>query len=108
MVENLANQHKAESDGPYFMGDIKNSRVLWLKFRLFVLLGALACGIALFMFPSWRLAALLAVAIWAFCRAYYFAFYVIERYIDPTYRFAGLGSLVRYALRNRERPDSPY
>jgi hypothetical protein len=83
------------------MGDIKSVRLLWLKFGLFLLLGALACGIALFLFPDWQLAALMAVAIWAFCRAYYFAFYVIEHYIDPGYKFAGLTSVVRYALRSR-------
>jgi hypothetical protein len=76
--------------------------VLWVKFGLFVVVGLLASGIAIVLFPSLLLALLLAIAIWAFCRAYYFAFYVIERYIDPTYRFAGLGSLVRYALRNRK------
>ncbi len=31
--------------------------------------------------------------------AYYFAFYVIEHYVDPGYRFAGLWSFVRYVLR---------
>ena len=43
----------------------------------------------------------LAVGIWCFCRAYYFAFYVIEHYIDPGYKFAGLSSFVRYLLRRR-------
>jgi hypothetical protein len=89
------------------MVDIKSPHVLWIKFALFLLLGTLTFGIAVFLFPSWQLAALMAIAIWAFCRAYYFAFYVIERYIDPSYRFAGLGSLVRYALRNRKGPDAP-
>lgn len=88
------------------MADITSRRVLWLKFGLFLTLGSLAFGIALFLYPSLRLAVLMAVAIWAFCRAYYFAFYVIERYIDPGHRFAGLGSLVRYALRNRKGPDA--
>jgi hypothetical protein len=41
---------------------------------------------------------LLLVAIWAFCRAYYFAFYVIEHYVDPAYRFSGLIDFFRYAL----------
>jgi hypothetical protein len=88
------------------MGDIKSPRILRIKFALFLTLGALAFGIAVFLFPSWQLAALMAVAIWAFCRAYYFAFYVIERYIDPGFRFAGLSSLVRYALQNPKGPDS--
>jgi hypothetical protein len=42
---------------------------------------------------------LLAIAIWAFCRAYYFAFYVVEHYADPNFRFAGLVDFVRYLIR---------
>jgi hypothetical protein len=38
----------------------------------------------------------LALSVWCFCRFYYFAFYVIEHYVDPGYRFAGLWSFVRY------------
>ena len=41
---------------------------------------------------------LLGVAIWSFCRFYYFAFYVIEKYVDSSYRFAGLSSVVRYLI----------
>lgn len=88
------------------MPDIKSPRVLWLKFALFILLGLLASGLILYLHGSLQTAVLLAVAIWAFCRAYYFAFYVIEHYIDPTYRFAGLTSLIRYALRNRDKGNS--
>ena len=33
---------------------------------------------------------------WGFCRAYYFAFYVIEKYVDRRFRFSGLGSFVKY------------
>jgi hypothetical protein len=80
---------------------IKDSRLLWLKFVLFVFAGLMAVGGALLLYPGLRLALLLAIAIWSFCRAYYFAFYVIERYIDPSFRFAGLTSLVRYAVRHR-------
>jgi ZIP family zinc transporter len=43
----------------------------------------------------------------------FLAFYVIEKYIDPAYRFSGLGSLVVYIvarrrrLRRRSRLDDP-
>jgi hypothetical protein len=83
------------------MGDIQDSRLLWTKGVLFLITGLLAVAIALCLFPSVRLAVLLAIAIWSFCRAYYFAFYVIERYSDPTFRFAGLWALVRYAMQHR-------
>jgi uncharacterized membrane-anchored protein len=81
------------------MPDLTNPKLLWLKGGLFVLLGILASAILLLLHPAWTTAALLALAIWAFARAYYFAFYVIEHYIDPSYKFAGLGSVLRYALR---------
>ncbi|MCI0363116.1 MAG: hypothetical protein L0Y44_05935 [Phycisphaerales bacterium] len=86
------------------LGDIRQPRWLYIKAALLLGVGALAAGLLLLDRPSWRTAALLAVAIWAFCRAYYFAFYVIERYIDPGFRFAGLISLLRY-LRLRSKAD---
>jgi hypothetical protein len=81
--------------------DIQNPRVLWFKGSLFVLLGLMAVGTALLLFPSWQLALLFALAIWAFCRAYYFAFYVIEHYIDPSFRFAGLLSVLQYSWQKK-------
>jgi hypothetical protein len=86
------------------MGDITSKRVLYLKAGLFLALGGLAVAIALARYPDWRLAALMAIAIWAFCRAYYFAFYVIEHYVDPSFKFAGLEAFVRYLWR-RDREE---
>lgn len=81
--------------------DITNPKLLYLKGLLFVLLGLLAGALILQEQPSLRTGALLAIVIWASARAYYFAFYVVEHYADPGYRFAGLGSFVRYLLRKR-------
>ena len=80
---------------------IASKRLLYIKGALFVALGALAVAIALVRYPDWRLAGLMAIAIWAFCRAYYFAFYVIEHYVDHWYKFAGLAAFVRYCLERR-------
>jgi hypothetical protein len=76
-----------------------------LKGALFLLLGTGACLVILLDSPSWRLAALLALAVWSFCRFYYFAFYVIEHYVDSSYRFSGLTSFVAYLWRRRSRDD---
>ena len=59
---------------------------------LFLLAGLLAAAAILLEHPSWKVAGLLGVAVWCFCRAYYFAFYVVSQYADSGYRFAGLAS----------------
>jgi uncharacterized membrane protein len=81
--------------------DIKNVRLLWTKGVLFVLIGLVSSVLLLCEAPSFKVALLLALAVWAFCRAYYFAFYVIEHYADPGYRFSGLLSFIRYAIGRR-------
>lgn len=85
------------------MADITNPKLLWTKGVLLLGLALGAATLLIMEAPSLRVAVLLAVSVWAFCRAYYFAFYVIERYVDPAYRFSGLGSVLRYALRERAR-----
>jgi hypothetical protein len=63
---------------------------------LFLALGLLSGGCLLMLAFSWQIALLLAITVWAFCRWYYFMFYVIEHYVDPGFKFAGLGSFLRY------------
>lgn len=76
---------------------------MYLKAALFLVAG-LMCVAAIFVqTPTLSTAFLLAVGIWSFCRLYYFAFYVIEKYIDPSFKFAGLHSVVVYLLRPRRR-----
>lgn len=87
------------------MADLKSPKLMWLKGGLLLAIGLVASTLLLLTAPSLQVAALLVLAIWAFCRAYYFAFYVIEHYIDPAYRFDGLIAFVRYALRKRRRND---
>ena len=48
--------------------------VLWL----FLVLGLMAAGSLLALAFSWPVALLLLIALWSFCRWYYFMFYVIE------------------------------
>jgi len=86
------------------MTDITSPRLLWMKGVLFLLLAITASALLLLEAPTLKVAVLLAVAIWGFCRAYYFAFYVIERYTDPGFRFSGLGSLLLHIARGRKPP----
>jgi hypothetical protein len=80
------------------MPDLTSPRLIYFKAILFLLTGFLACAIILIDYPSLKLAALLALAIWSFARAYYFAFYVIQHYIDPSFRYAGLTSFLKYLI----------
>ena len=81
--------------------DITNPKLLYLKGTLFLLGGLLSSAAILLEHPSFKLAALLALAVWCFARAYYFAFYVVQHYADPGYRFAGLTSFLWYLLRRK-------
>ena len=84
------------------MKDLTDPR--WIKFKgvLFLVVGLLASALLILERPTIKVAVLLAIALWCFCRAYYFAFYVIEKYVDPRFRFSGLWSAVKY-LCNRGR-----
>jgi hypothetical protein len=79
----------------------------WIKAKgfLFLVLGLLSATLLFFEHPTTRVALLLILAVWCFCRFYYFAFYVIERYVDPNYRFSGFLSFIRYLAR-KHRPTA--
>jgi hypothetical protein len=83
------------------MGDLKSARLIILKGWLFLIAGLVAAGILLFENFSLRTAFLLFVAIWSFCRFYYFAFYVIEKYVDPSFKFSSLWAFFAYMVRRR-------
>lgn len=77
--------------------------VRWIKFKgiLLLLIGVVASVLLVLEAPTLKAGLLLALAIWAFCRFYYFAFYVIERYVDPAFRFSGLGAALCYLLKKK-------
>ena len=71
--------------------DIRHPRLLYLKAILLLACGLLAATTIVIEQPTVRTVLLLAVAVWAFARAYYFAFYVIQRYVDPLIALRGCG-----------------
>jgi hypothetical protein len=83
------------------MKDLTNATWIKVKGILFLLLGIAAAAILLLENPSWKNAGLLALVIWCFCRFYYFAFYVIEKYVDSRYKFSGLLSFAKYLFNSR-------
>jgi hypothetical protein len=83
------------------MGDLKNSKLMYLKAALFTAIGAVSIFLLMVRHFEWQSAVLIALAVWSLCRAYYFAFYVIENYIDSDYKFSGLASLVTYWFKKQ-------
>lgn len=86
------------------MTDLKSPRLLYLKAVLFCILGLLAATLLLWERADLTHMLLLGITVWAFARAYYFVFYVIQHYIDDTYRYAGLIDFLRYVMRRRKPP----
>jgi hypothetical protein len=81
------------------MGDLRSPGLIYLKGFLFLVSGLLSAGLILLDSPRVRTAFLLGIAIWSFCRLYYFMFYVIEKYVDGRYRFSGIHSFLLYLIR---------
>lgn len=77
----------------------------WIKFKgiLFLLVGIVSAVLLWLENPTWKTALFLTLAIWCFCRFYYFAFYVIEKYVDGKFRFAGLWDFFCYLMRGQPK-----
>jgi hypothetical protein len=87
------------------MQDLANPKWMYLKAVLLLVILLCSGGLLLADAPTWRTAALLALVVWASARLYYFIFYVIERYIDSSYRFSGVVSALRYVFGRRTHDE---
>ena len=85
------------------MKDITSAGWIKLKGLLFLILGITASAILIMENRNLKTAGLLALAVWCFCRFYYFAFYVIEHYVDPGFKFSGLWAFFRYLVSRRSK-----
>ena len=81
------------------MSDLKSPHAIIAKGFLFLFLGLFAGVLLLLRHMNWLDAALLAISVWAFCRFYYFAFYVIEHYIDGDFKFSSLFAFMLYLIK---------
>jgi len=84
------------------MKDLANPFWIKLKGILFLLIGTVAAILVFLNDPRWQTAVLLILAVWSFCRFYYFAFYVIEKYVDSSYKFSGLTSFIKCFFNRRK------
>ena len=83
-----------------FRKDLTSPRLIHAKGVLFVVLGFLSAGLIIAQVPTLKTAALLVITVWAFCRFYYYLFYVLERYLGREKRFAGVLDALKHLLRS--------
>lgn len=84
-------------------GDLKKPWLIHAKGALFVVVGILSALILILQTPRVSTVVLLAVTIWAFCRFYYYLFYVLDRYLGKEKRFAGVFDAIRFLISGRSR-----
>lgn len=85
------------------MTDLKSGKWIVAKGVLFAGIAVTAAFLVLADMPTLKIAALLALLVWSSCRFYYFLFYVLEHYVDPTMRYAGLLDLMMGMRRRRQQ-----
>jgi cell division protein FtsW (lipid II flippase) len=74
---------------------------MYLKGILFLVILVSSVFVILVEQFSWKLFVLLGLVIWSSARLYYLMFYVIEKYVDPSYRFSGIISFVKYLAKRK-------
>jgi len=84
------------------MRDLKSSKIMALKASLFLILAA-ACSVEIWLrVPEVSTLLLVLVLAWSAARLYYFLFYVLQTYVDPSLKYCGLFSiLLQLAARPR-------
>ena len=86
---------------PNHMTDLTSRALIVTKGLLFLFLAALSGNLLVFASPDLRTVVLVVVLAWSSARLYYFLFYVLERYVDPSLRYSGLLALLRAIASSR-------
>ena len=83
------------------MKDLQSKHWIVAKGIAFAGIAVASAVMVLLESTSVRMAVLLMVLVWSACRFYYFLFYVLERYVDPRLRYAGVLALIRTIIAKR-------
>ena len=79
-----------------FVSNVGTNFIL-LKAILFLVMGTVGIAFMLVLGEfNIFFAILLLITLWAWCRVYYFCFYVIHKFFDPEYKFNGLFHFILY------------
>lgn len=83
--------------------DLTTPWLIHAKGAMFVVIGLLSAGLLIAELPTLKTAALLALTVWAFCRFYYYLFYVLEKYLGREQRYVGIIDALKYLVRRRSK-----
>ena len=81
------------------MADLKSKKLIVVKGVLFLIIALCSFGLILIQLPSFDIVLLLLCLIWSACRFYYFLFYVLEKYVDSSLRYAGILALIQAIIK---------
>lgn len=88
------------------MSDLKSKSLIVLKGLLFLFMAIMSSIILFVQVPTITTAILLGLLVWSSSRFYYFLFYVLEKYVDPTMRYAGILDLLQGMKKRRNAKSS--
>ena len=74
---------------------------MYIKAACFASIALASASLLVLRTPGFSTAALAVLIAWSAARFYYFCFYVVEKYIDPSFRFDGLVSVGRHHIARR-------
>lgn len=87
------------------MADLKSKKLIVVKGVLFLIIALCSFALILIQFPSFDIVLLLLCLIWSSCRFYYFLFYVLEKYVDSSLRYAGIWALIQAIIKKQDFCD---
>lgn len=83
------------------MGDLTSRAWIVAKGIMILAIMLIAAVLVWLEAPSLTVAVLLVLVAWSSARFYYFLFYVLEKYVDSTLKYAGILALVRSILARK-------
>ncbi len=84
------------------LGDLKSKQLIVAKGLLFGVCLLLSGAALLLQAPSLQTALLIALLAWSSARLYYFLFYVLQTYVDPSLKYDGLWAMLSQLMKAKQ------
>ena len=82
------------------LSDDLNPRAIIVKGVMFLAITLFCFGYLVSETKNFKTALVAGILIWAAARFYYFLFYVIEKYVDPSFKYSGVLDMIK-SLRKK-------